>query len=144
MTPIAGSIAPQVVHSMHRMHPETFTRFSASRSMGQRGAVGIALGAGVSAEAQVEYADAVEQRQETPEGAEHLAPGAMNEGHPHEEHHQDDPLDGAQGDRLARDRARRLHGGEWESNPPGTLLSPALVLKTRSATRPPVTSRSAG
>ncbi len=83
MTPIAGSTAPQVVHSMHRMHLETFTRFFASRSMGQRGAAGIALGARVSAEAQVEYADAVEQRQETPEGAEHLAPGAMNEGHPH-------------------------------------------------------------
>jgi hypothetical protein len=31
-------------------------------------------------------------------------------------------------------------GGGWESNPPGTLLSPTLVLKTRSATRPPYTS----
>ena len=33
-------------------------------------------------------------------------------------------------------------GGGWESNPPGTLLSPTLVLKTRSATRPPHTSTS--
>ena len=32
-------------------------------------------------------------------------------------------------------------GGEWESNPPGTLLSPTLVLKTRGATRLPVASR---
>ena len=35
---------------------------------------------------------------------------------------------------------RENGGGEWESNPPGTLLSPTLVLKTRSATRPPHTS----
>ena len=35
----------------------------------------------------------------------------------------------------------RTGGGGWESNPPGTLLSPTLVLKTRSATRSPHTSR---
>ncbi len=33
-----------------------------------------------------------------------------------------------------------MYGGEWESNPPGTLLSPTLVLKTRGATRLPFTS----
>ena len=34
----------------------------------------------------------------------------------------------------------KIGGGGWESNPPGTLLSPTLVLKTRSATRSPHTS----
>ena len=33
-----------------------------------------------------------------------------------------------------------IGGGGWESNPPGTLLSPTMVLKTRSATRTPYAS----
>jgi hypothetical protein len=41
-----------------------------------------------------------------------------------------------------------IGGDGWESNPPGTLLSPTMVLKTRSATRSPYasgeTNRAAG
>ena len=32
-------------------------------------------------------------------------------------------------------------GGEWESNPPGTLANPTLVLKDQGRHQTPVTSR---
>ena len=40
----------------------------------------------------------------------------------------------------ARTKKAEIGGGGWESNPPGTLLSPTAVLKTVSTTRSPYTS----
>jgi hypothetical protein len=48
---------------------------------------------------------------------------------------------GGCGMRRILKRGRIQIGGDgWESNPPGTLLSPTMVLKTRSATRSPYAS----